>query len=112
MACAQLARLEQPAVVSPAPSRTVIRIIDNVDLDHDPPAQPLEHHHENRRVQPWPPSPPPRTPRTPPLPTSWTACTPRSWPGSPRTLRTPTGSWTRQRPSRPTRTKTTVYCAW
>ncbi|CCA59463.1 hypothetical protein SVEN_6177, partial [Streptomyces venezuelae ATCC 10712] len=57
VACAQLARLEQPAVVSPAPSRTVIRIIDDVDPDHDRPAQPQEHHHENRRVQPWPPSP-------------------------------------------------------
>ncbi|MER7108785.1 hypothetical protein [Streptomyces sp. NPDC000229] len=50
-ACAQLACLDQPAVVSPAPSRTLIRIIDNVDPDHDRPAQLLERHYEHRRVQ-------------------------------------------------------------
>ncbi|MFJ2736149.1 hypothetical protein [Streptomyces sp. NPDC087317] len=50
-ACAQLARLDQPAVVSPTPSRTLIRIIDNVDPDHDRPARLLERHSEHRRVQ-------------------------------------------------------------
>ncbi|MEU6868059.1 hypothetical protein ABZ924_33315 [Streptomyces sp. NPDC046876] len=50
-ACAQLACLDQPAVVSPAPSRTLIRIIDNVDRDHDRPARLLERHSEHRRVQ-------------------------------------------------------------
>ncbi|MFC8273809.1 hypothetical protein ACFUJR_15050 [Streptomyces sp. NPDC057271] len=50
-ACAQLACLDQPAVVSPAPSRTLIRIIDNVDPDHDRPARLLERHSEHRRVQ-------------------------------------------------------------
>ncbi|MGW5851855.1 hypothetical protein ACWFQ8_28590 [Streptomyces sp. NPDC055254] len=50
-ACAQLACLDQPAVVSPAPSRTLIRIIANVDPDHDRPARLLERHSEHRRVQ-------------------------------------------------------------
>jgi hypothetical protein len=50
-ACAQLARLEQPAVVSPKPSRTLIRVLDNVDPDHDRPARLLERHSEHRRVQ-------------------------------------------------------------
>ncbi|MER5769268.1 hypothetical protein [Streptomyces sp. NPDC001985] len=50
-ACAQLARLDQPAVVSPAPSRTLIRVLNNVDPDHDRPAQLLERHAEHRRVQ-------------------------------------------------------------
>ncbi|MFI9311159.1 hypothetical protein [Streptomyces triculaminicus] len=49
--CAQLACLDQPAVVSPAPSRTLIRIIDNVDPDHDRPARLLERHSEHRRAQ-------------------------------------------------------------
>ncbi|MEU1668380.1 hypothetical protein ABZ547_33320 [Streptomyces sparsogenes] len=50
-ACAQLGRLDQPAVVSPTPSRTLIRIIDNVDPDHDRPARLLERRCEHRRVQ-------------------------------------------------------------
>ncbi len=50
-ACAQLARLDQPAVVSPTPSRTLIRVLDNIDPDHDRPARLLERHYEHRRVQ-------------------------------------------------------------
>ncbi|WP_446447259.1 hypothetical protein [Streptomyces hydrogenans] len=50
-ACAQLAGLEQPAVVSPAPSRTLVRVIANSDPDHDRPARVLERHNEHRRVQ-------------------------------------------------------------
>ncbi|MFE2512625.1 hypothetical protein ACFXC9_30020 [Streptomyces naganishii] len=50
-ACAQLASMDQPAVVSPTPSRTLIRIIDNVDSDYDRPARLLERHSEHRRVQ-------------------------------------------------------------
>ncbi|MFD0034070.1 hypothetical protein ACFVJK_38740 [Streptomyces sp. NPDC127172] len=50
-ACAQLALLDQPAVISPAPSQTLIRIIDNDDPDHDRPARLLERHAEHRRVQ-------------------------------------------------------------
>lgn len=50
-ACAQLARLDQPAVVSPKPSRTPIRVLDNTDPDHDRPARLLERHYEHRRVQ-------------------------------------------------------------
>ncbi|OMI35293.1 hypothetical protein [Streptomyces sparsogenes] len=50
-ACAQLARLDQPAVVSPTPSPTLIRVIDNIDPDHDRPARLLERHSEHRRVQ-------------------------------------------------------------
>lgn len=50
-ACAQLSRLDQPAVVSPKPSRTLIRVLDNVDPDHDRPARLLERHSEHRRVQ-------------------------------------------------------------
>ncbi|MFF8035859.1 hypothetical protein [Streptomyces sp. NPDC016626] len=50
-ACAQLSRLDPPAVVSPKPSRTFIRVLDNVDPDHDRPARLLERHSEHRRVQ-------------------------------------------------------------
>ncbi|MFD2622295.1 hypothetical protein [Streptomyces chumphonensis] len=50
-ACAQLARLDQPAVVSPTPSRALVRVLDNVDPDHDRPARLLERHYEHRRVQ-------------------------------------------------------------
>ncbi|MFJ3099636.1 hypothetical protein [Streptomyces hydrogenans] len=50
-ACAQLAGLEQPAVVSPALSRTLVRVIDHVDRDHDRPVRLLERHNEHRRVQ-------------------------------------------------------------
>ncbi len=50
-ACAQLARLDQPAVVSPTPSRILIRVLDNTDPDHDRPARLLERHYEHRRVQ-------------------------------------------------------------
>lgn len=50
-ACAQLASLHPPAVVSPKPSRTLIRVIDNIDPDHDRPARLLERHSEHRRVQ-------------------------------------------------------------
>ncbi|WP_318199184.1 hypothetical protein [Streptomyces sp. SCL15-4] len=49
--CAQLARLDQPAVVSPTPSRTLIRVLDNVDPDRDRPARLLERHYEHRRVK-------------------------------------------------------------
>ncbi|MFC7933284.1 hypothetical protein [Streptomyces cinereoruber] len=50
-ACAQLTRLDPPAVVSPKPSRTLIRVLGNADPDHDRPARLLERHHEHRRVQ-------------------------------------------------------------
>lgn len=50
-ACAQLARLDQPAIVSPTPSRTLIRVLDNHDPDRDRPARLLERHSEHRRVQ-------------------------------------------------------------
>lgn len=51
-ACVQLASMDQPAVVSPAPSRTLIRIVDDSrDRDYDRPAQLLERHSEHRRVQ-------------------------------------------------------------
>ncbi|MET8658621.1 hypothetical protein [Streptomyces griseus] len=50
-ACAQLARLDQPTVVSPTLPRTLIRVLKNVDPDHDRPARLLEHHIEHRRVQ-------------------------------------------------------------
>ncbi|MFG2885670.1 hypothetical protein ACGFYV_25830 [Streptomyces sp. NPDC048297] len=64
-ACAQLARLDQPAVVSPKPSRTLIRVLDNVDPDHDRPARLLERHSEHRRVQALTVlAANPRTPRT------------------------------------------------
>jgi hypothetical protein len=49
--CAQLASLDPPAVVSPTPSRTLIRVIDNIDPEHDRPARLLERHSEHRRVQ-------------------------------------------------------------
>ncbi|MCW8101740.1 hypothetical protein [Streptomyces tauricus] len=48
-ACAQLASLDPPAVVSPKPSRTLIRVAANPD--HDRPARLLERHSEHRRVQ-------------------------------------------------------------
>ncbi|MDW8478401.1 hypothetical protein R3L02_42405 [Streptomyces scabiei] len=50
-ACTHLALLDPPAVVSPTPSRTLIRILDNTDPDHDRPARLLERHSEHRRVQ-------------------------------------------------------------
>ncbi|QID34305.1 hypothetical protein G3260_000066 [Streptomyces albus] len=50
-ACAHLARLDQPVVVSPTPNRTLIRVLDNTDPDHDRPARLLERHYEHRRVQ-------------------------------------------------------------
>ncbi|GAA2345139.1 hypothetical protein OKJ48_40005 [Streptomyces kunmingensis] len=50
-ACAQLARLDQPAVVSPTSSRTLRRILGNSAPDHDRPARLLERHWEHRRVQ-------------------------------------------------------------
>ncbi|MGX5183446.1 hypothetical protein ACWKT5_11655 [Streptomyces avermitilis] len=49
--CAQLALLDQPAVVSPAPSRTLIRVNDGVDPDHDRPARLLERHSDHRRAE-------------------------------------------------------------
>ncbi|WP_331726628.1 hypothetical protein OG592_44215 (plasmid) [Streptomyces avidinii] len=50
-ACAQLAALDQPAVVSPAPSRTLIRVIqDSHPADYDRPALLLERHSEHRRA--------------------------------------------------------------
>ncbi|MDX3538664.1 hypothetical protein PV721_30845 [Streptomyces sp. MB09-01] len=50
-ACAQLAALDQPAVVSPAPARTLIRVIpDSRPADYDRPARLLERHSEHRRV--------------------------------------------------------------
>ncbi|WP_037853590.1 hypothetical protein [Streptomyces sp. NRRL S-1824] len=51
-ACVQLASMDQPAVVSPAPSRTLIRVVDDsLDRDYDRPAQLLERRSEHRRVQ-------------------------------------------------------------
>ncbi|MFI8966931.1 hypothetical protein ACIGO8_33025 [Streptomyces sp. NPDC053493] len=50
-ACAELAGLEQPAVVSPAPSQTLIRVIGTLDPDHDRPDRLLERNNEHRRVQ-------------------------------------------------------------
>ncbi|MFF2922516.1 hypothetical protein ACFVTP_08940 [Streptomyces celluloflavus] len=50
-ACAQLGRLDQPAVVSPTPSQTLVRVIDNADPDQDRPARLLERHYDHRRVQ-------------------------------------------------------------
>ncbi|MFE1190119.1 hypothetical protein [[Kitasatospora] papulosa] len=51
-ACAQLAALDPPAVVSPAPSRTLIRILnDTLPADHDRPARLLERRSEHRRAQ-------------------------------------------------------------
>ncbi|MEV0282143.1 hypothetical protein AB0I22_38030 [Streptomyces sp. NPDC050610] len=61
-ACAQVARLDQPAVVSPTPNRTLTRIIDNIDPDHDRPARLLERHSEHLRVQALAANP--HTPRT------------------------------------------------
>ncbi|MFE4205428.1 hypothetical protein ACFRSX_31165 [Streptomyces goshikiensis] len=49
-ACAQLASLDQPAVVSPLPSRTLIRVFGE-DPDRDRPATLLERHSEHRRAQ-------------------------------------------------------------
>ncbi|MFI5987840.1 hypothetical protein ACIBEA_44195 [Streptomyces sp. NPDC051555] len=51
-ACAQLAALDQPAVVSHPPSRTLIRVFDgNLPADHDHPARLLERHNEQRRAE-------------------------------------------------------------
>ncbi|MFJ3594869.1 hypothetical protein ACIQUY_40235 [Streptomyces sp. NPDC090231] len=50
-ACVQLVALDPPAVVSPAPSRTLIRIDDTLRADYDRPAQLLERHSEHRRAQ-------------------------------------------------------------
>ncbi|MFI1205653.1 hypothetical protein ACH4VR_40585 [Streptomyces sp. NPDC020883] len=51
-ACTQLASMDPPAVVSPVPSRTLIRIVDdNLDPDYDPPARLLERHLEHRRAE-------------------------------------------------------------
>lgn len=51
-ACAQLAALDPPAIVSPAPSRTLIRIVDDtLPADYDRPARLLERHSEHRRAQ-------------------------------------------------------------
>ncbi|MFJ2915065.1 hypothetical protein ACIO8F_38015 [Streptomyces sp. NPDC087228] len=51
-ACAQLAALDQPAVVSPAPSRTLIRVFDDsLPADYDRPARILERHGEHRRAE-------------------------------------------------------------
>ncbi|WP_331725543.1 hypothetical protein OG596_38415 (plasmid) [Streptomyces sp. NBC_01102] len=51
-ACAQLAALDPPAVVSPAPSRTLIRVVDDsLPADYDRPARLLERHSEHRRAQ-------------------------------------------------------------
>ncbi|MGW6016017.1 hypothetical protein ACWFR7_44920, partial [Streptomyces sp. NPDC055210] len=50
-ACAQLASLDPPAVISPQPSRALVRVIDIIDPDHDRPALLLERHSEQRRVQ-------------------------------------------------------------
>jgi hypothetical protein len=51
VACSQLARLGQPAVVSSTPSPSLIRVLNNLDLGHDRPAQLLEHHSRHRRVR-------------------------------------------------------------
>ncbi|MFD5779431.1 hypothetical protein [Streptomyces sp. NPDC126933] len=51
-ACAQLAALDQPAVVSPAPSRTLIRVVDDsLPADYGRPARLLERHAEHRRAE-------------------------------------------------------------
>ncbi|MFJ3176560.1 hypothetical protein ACIPJK_38180 [Streptomyces roseus] len=51
-ACAQLAALDQPAVVSHPPSRTLIRVFDgSLPADHDHPARLLERHNEQRRAE-------------------------------------------------------------
>ncbi|WP_274036394.1 hypothetical protein [Streptomyces sp. MMBL 11-1] len=50
-ACAHLARLDQPAVVSPAQSSRLTRVLSNIDPDHDRPARLLERNSEHRRVQ-------------------------------------------------------------
>ncbi|WP_033037509.1 hypothetical protein [Streptomyces monomycini] len=50
-ACARLASLDQPAVVSPTPNPTLIRVFDSAGPDHDRPAKLLERHSEHRRVQ-------------------------------------------------------------
>ncbi|MFE4829359.1 hypothetical protein [Streptomyces sp. NPDC056672] len=51
-ACAQLAALDPPAVVSPAPSRTQIRVVDDsLPADYDRPARLLERHSEHRRAE-------------------------------------------------------------
>ncbi|MFB7553728.1 hypothetical protein [Streptomyces sp. NPDC056154] len=108
--CAQLALLDQPAAVSPAPSRTLMRIIDSVDPDYDRPARLLERHSEHRRVQALAAlAANPHTPHAAvsdvlhglhPAELAWIA----------EKAGGPTGSWTRRRPFRLTRTKTTVCC--
>ncbi|MDW4916319.1 hypothetical protein [Streptomyces californicus] len=50
-ACDHLARMDRPAVVSPAPSPRLTRVLSNIDPDHDRPARLLERHSEHRRVQ-------------------------------------------------------------
>ncbi|MFJ3594590.1 hypothetical protein ACIQUY_34940 [Streptomyces sp. NPDC090231] len=51
-ACAQLAALAPPAVVSPAPSRTLIRVVDDsFSADYGRPARLLERHSEHRRAE-------------------------------------------------------------
>lgn len=49
-ACGQLAGLDQPAVVSPLPSRTLIRVFGE-DADRNRPVALLERHFEHHRVQ-------------------------------------------------------------
>ncbi|MER7108793.1 hypothetical protein [Streptomyces sp. NPDC000229] len=111
-ACAQLTRLDQPAVVSPTPSRTLIRVLDNVDPNHDRPARLLERHYEHRRVQALATlAANPHTPRTAVVDVL-NGLTPPSWPGSPRRPAGPTGSWPRRPPSRCPKTRTTVWCGW
>ncbi|MEV5141775.1 hypothetical protein AB0K71_18100 [Streptomyces syringium] len=48
--CAQLATLDQPAVISPAPSRALMRLFGD-DADRDRPAVLLERHSEHHRVR-------------------------------------------------------------
>ncbi|WP_405196309.1 hypothetical protein [Streptomyces anulatus] len=50
-ACTHLARLDQPAVVSPVPSPGLTRVLSNLDPDHNRPARLLERHSEHRRAQ-------------------------------------------------------------
>ncbi|MEU6346563.1 hypothetical protein ABZ883_37085 [Streptomyces sp. NPDC046977] len=51
-ACALLAALDQPAVVSPTPSRTLIRVFDDsLSADYDRPARVLERHGQQRRAE-------------------------------------------------------------
>ncbi|MFJ7412814.1 hypothetical protein ACIQWZ_18650 [Streptomyces sp. NPDC098077] len=50
-ACDHLARMDRPAVVSPAPRPRLTRVLSNIDPDQDRPARLLERHSEHRRVQ-------------------------------------------------------------